>query len=219
MRQALLLGVLLAAAGSIVYSLGGVVTDRRRGYDVTMRRLGVAQPHCRVASITEPTDPHRGDEYNAPPLDSAEETEATSRKHDGKDDPELCGYGVRTSPVSSDADTDSLQEFRVKAAVSSLPSAGASIGGPRSPTPPTANLNWSSDEDEYDNYRGFLEDCSDAVLQHVRRVTNTGCRARVGNEVRACFSALLREVMEPAFLNDIINAFLDKLNAGSMFNH
>ena len=145
----------------------------------------------------------------APPLDGAAERETTSPKLDGEYDPEFCGYGVRSSPVSSDANTDSLSEFRVKATVRSLPAAGASMGRPRSPTPPIANWSWSSDEDEDDNYRGFLDDCSDAVLQHVRRVTNTDCMARVGNEVRACFSALLREVMEPAFLDDIINPFLN----------
>ena len=174
-----------------------------------MRWLGVDQPHYRAASIPERTDPHRGDYYNSAPLDGADETEATSPKLDGEYDPEFCGNGVRTSPVSSDADTDSRPEYRVAATVSSLPAAGASMCGPRSPTPPIANWSWSSDEDEDGNYRGFLDDCSDAVLQHVRRVTNTDCRALVGNEVRACFSALLREVMEPAFLDDIINAFLD----------
>ena len=92
----------------------------------------------------------------ARPLDGAEETEVTSPKFDGEDDPEFCGYGVRTSPVSSDADTDSLSELRVKATVSSLPAAGASVGGP---TPPTANWTWSSDEDDDDNnYSSFLED-------------------------------------------------------------
>ena len=168
-------------------------------------------PNPIVESPASPNEPTHTEATTTttPPLDGADETEATSQKLDGEYDPEFCGYGVRTSPVSSDADTDSLPEFRVKATVSSLPAAGASMGGPRSPTPPTANWSWSSDEDEDDNYRGFLEDCSNAVLQHVRRVTNTDCRALVGNEVRACVSALLREIMEPAFLDDIINAFLD----------
>ena len=94
--------------------------------------------------IVERTDPHRGDDYNGASLDGAEEAEATSPKLDGEDDPEFCGYEVRTSPVSSDADTDSLQEFRVKATVSSLPAAGASMGGPRSPTPPTNSKSWEA---------------------------------------------------------------------------
>ncbi len=174
-----------------------------------MRRLGFAQPI--VESPAAPNAPTHTEvtTTTAPLLDSADETDATSPKLDGEYDPEFCGYGVRTSHVSSDADTDSLLEFRVKSTASSLPAVGASMGGPRSPTPPIANWTWSSDEDEDDNYRGFLEDCSNAVLQHVRRVTNTDCRALVGNEVRACVSALLREIMEPAFLDDIINAFLD----------
>ena len=91
-------------------------------------------------------------------LDGADETGATSPKLDAEYDPELCGYGVRTSPISSDVDTDSLPEFRVKATVSSLPATGASMGGPRSPTPQIANWSWSSDEDEDDHYRGFLDD-------------------------------------------------------------
>ena len=106
-----------------------------------MRRLGVAQPHCRVASIAKRTE---ATTTTAPPLDGADETEATSPKLDGEDEPEFCGYGVRTSPISSNADTNSFPEFRVKATVSSLPAAGTSMGGPRSPTPPTANWSWST---------------------------------------------------------------------------
>ena len=76
-----------------------------------------------------------------------------SLKLDGNADPELCGYGVRASPVSiaSDADTDSLPELRVKATVSSLPVVGASMGYPRSPTPPTSKWAWASDEDDDDS--------------------------------------------------------------------
>ena len=117
------------------------------------------------ASPNEPTQTE-ATTTTAPPIDGADETEATSPQHDGEYDPEFCGYGVRTSPVSSDANTDSLTEVRVKATASSLPAAGASMGGPRSPIPPIANWSWSSDEDEDDNYRAFLDDCSDAVLQH-----------------------------------------------------
>ena len=38
---------------------------------------------------------------------------------------------------------------------------------------------------------------------------NTCCRARVDNEVRACFGVVLQEAMEPAFLDNIINQILD----------
>ncbi len=54
--------MLLTAAGSIVHSVGRVVTDRHRGKDVNMRRLGVA--YGLLASITGRTDPHRGDGDN-----------------------------------------------------------------------------------------------------------------------------------------------------------
>ena len=87
--------------------------------------------------------------------------------------------------------------------------------GARSSTTPMATWTWSSDND--DHYRGMVDDCGDAVVQHVRRCMNTVCRARVGNEVRAhvanevraCFSALMREAMEPVFLDAIINEILD----------
>ena len=131
---------------------------------------------------------------------------------DGKADQELCGYGVRASPVSiaSDADTDSLPELRVKATVSSLPVVGASMGDPRSPTPPTSKWAWSSDDDDDDanRFRGFLDDCADAVVRHVTRAMNTPCRAHVENEVRACFGTLMREVMDPAFVDEIIKEIL-----------
>ena len=149
----------------------------------------------------------------SPDADGATEPEASSLKLDGNADPEFCGYGVRASPVSiaSDADTDSLPERRVKATVSSLPVLGASMGDPRSPTPPTSKWAWSSDEDDDDanGFRGFLDDCADAAVRHVRGVMNTCCRARVAKEVRACFGVLLREAMEPAFLGDIINQILE----------
>ena len=150
----------------------------------------------------------------SPDADCATEPEASSLKLDGNADPELCGYGVRASPVSiaSDADTDSLPELRVKATVSSLPVLGASMGDPRSPTPPTSKWAWSSDDDDDDDangFRGFLDDCADAAVRHVRCVMNTCCRARVAKEVRACFGVLLQEAMEPAFLDDIINQILE----------
>ena len=120
-----------------------------------------------------------------------------------EDDPEFSGYGAHTSPVSSDADTDSVSELRFTPAVQTLPKASASMGGPRSHTLPTARWPRSSDDD--DNYRGVVDDCADAIVRHVRCVMNTCCRARVANEVRACFGVLMREAMEPAFLDDIIN--------------
>ena len=125
-------------------------------------------------------------------------------------DPEFCGYGAHTSPVSSDADTDSVSELRFTPAVQTLPKASALMGGPRSPTPPTARWSWStsSDGDDDDNYRGVVDDCSDAVVRHVRRATNTCCRDHVANEVRACFGVIMREAMEPAFLDDIVNEIL-----------
>ena len=121
-------------------------------------------------------------------------------------DPEFRGYGVTTSPVTSD--TELLPELRFTPAVRPLPKASASMGGPRSPTPPTASWSWSSDDDDGDNYRGVVEDCADVVVRHVRCMMNTLCRARVANEVRACFGVLLREAMEPAFLGDTINEIL-----------
>ena len=88
-----------------------------------------------------------------------------------------CPYPETTSA------TDSLPEL------SALPKASASMARPRSPTPPTANWSWSSSSGDGDdnNYRGVVDDCSDAVVHHVRRAMNTCCRDRVANEVRACF--------------------------------
>ena len=73
---------------------------------------------------------------------------------------------------------------------------------------PTASWSWSSDDDDGDNYRGVVDDCVDAAVRHVRCVMNTVCRARVANEVRACFGVLLREAMESASLGDTINEIL-----------
>ena len=124
-------------------------------------------------------------------------------------DPEFCGYGAHTSPVSSDADTDSVSELRFTPAVQTLPKASASMGGHRSPTPPTARWSWSTSSDgDDDNYRGVVGDCSDAVVRHVRRTKKTCCRAHVANDVRACYGVIMREAMEPAFLNDVVNEIL-----------
>ena len=116
---------------------------------------------------------------------------------------------THTSPVSSDADTDSVSKLRFTPPVQTFPKASASMGGHRSPTPPTARWTWSTSSDgDDDNYRGVVGDCSDAVVRHVRRTTNTCCRAHVANEVRACFGVIMREAMEPAFLNDVVNDIL-----------
>ena len=98
-------------------------------------------PNPILDSSASPDAPSRTDTTTATtttPLDGATEPEASSVKLDGNADPEFCGYGVRASPVSiaSDADTDSQPELRVKATVSSIPVVGASMGDPRSPTPP-----------------------------------------------------------------------------------
>ena len=164
------------------------------------------------ASPDAPTRTETTTATTTPPLDGATELEASSLKLDGNADPEFCGYGVRESPVSiaSDADTDSLPELRVKATVSSLPVVGASMGDPRSPTPPTSKWAWSSDEDDDDTnrIRGFMDECADAAIRQVRRAMNTTCRARVENEVRACFGTPMREAMEPAFVDEIIKEIL-----------
>ena len=104
--------------------------------------------------------------------------------------------------------TDSLPEL------SALPKASGSMTGPRSPTPPTATWSWSSSSGDGDgdgddkDYRGVVDDCSEAVVRHVRRAVNTCCTTHVANEVRACFGVLMREAMEPAFLDDIVNQIL-----------
>ena len=101
------------------------------------------------------------------------------------------------SPVTSDADNDSLPELRFTAVVSASQKVEASMGGassPTPPTPPTVNCVWSSDDD--DNYPGVVDDCAVAIV-HQRTVGPV-------SEVRACFSALLHEAIEPAFLDSII---------------
>ena len=84
--------------------------------------------------------------------------------------------------------------------------------GPRSPTPPTASWSWSSSSGDGDgddkDYRGVVDECSEAVVRHVRRAMNTCCMTHVADEVRGCFGVLMREAMEPAFLDDIVNQIL-----------
>ena len=117
------------------------------------------------------------------------------------DDPEYIDYCPYPETTSA---TDSLPEL------SALPKASASMAGHRSPTPPTATWSWSSSsgDDDDNNYRGVVDDCSEAVVRHVRRALNTCCTSHVANEVRACFGVLMREAMEPAFLDDIVNEIL-----------
>ena len=102
--------------------------------------------------------------------------------------------------------TDSSPEL------SALPKASGSMTGTRSPTPPTATWSWSSSSGDGDgddkDYRGMVDDCSEAVIHHVRRAVNTCCTTHVANEVRACFGVLMREAMEPASLDDIVNQIL-----------
>ena len=43
---------------------------------------------------------------------------------------------------------------------------------------------------------------------HVRRAMNTCCMTHVADEVRGCFGVLMREAMEPAFLEDIVKQIL-----------
>ena len=84
------------------------------------------------------------------------------------------------------------------------------MAGHRSPTPPTATWSWSSSSGDGDDndYRGVVDDCSEAVVRHVRSAMKTCCSSHVAKEVRACFGVLMREAMEPAFLDDIVNQIL-----------
>ena len=129
----------------------------------------------------------------------------TPADDDTDDDPEYVGYCPYPETASA---TDPLPE------VSALPKASASTAGHRSPTPPTATWSWSSSSGDGDgdgddnNYRGVVDDCSEAVVRHVRRAMNTSCKSHVANEVRTCFGVLMREAMEPAFLDDIVNEIL-----------
>ncbi len=120
------------------------------------------------------------------------------------DDPEFVDYGayeVTTSQVTSA--TGSSPEL---SRLSALPKASALKDGARSPTPPTATWSWSpsSGDGDDNNYRGVVDHCSEAIVRHVRRAMNTCCRTHVGNEVRARFGVIMREAMEPAFLDDIV---------------
>ncbi len=127
----------------------------------------------------------------------------TPADDDTDDDPEYVDYCPYPETTSA---TDALPEL------SALPKASASTAGHRSPTPPTATWSWSSSSVDGDgdgdgddnNYRGVVDDCSEAVVRHVRRAMNTCCSSHIAREVRACFGVLMREAMEPAFLDDIV---------------
>ena len=123
---------------------------------------------------------------------------AKTRPEDGKT--ALC---INLCPETPSA-TASLPEQ------SALPKASGSMTGPRSPTPPTASWSWSSSSGDGDDkdYRGVVDECSEAVVRHVRRAMNTCCMTHVANEVRGCFGVLMREAVEPAFLDDIVNQIL-----------
>ena len=127
----------------------------------------------------------------------------TPADDDTDDEYDYCPYP--TYPETPSA-TVSLREQ------SALPKASGSMTGPRSPTPPTASWSWSSSSGDGDgddkDYRGVVDECSEAVVRHVRRAMNTCCRTHVANEVRGCFGVLMREAMEPAFLDDIVNQIL-----------
>ena len=57
--------------------------------------------------------------------------------------------------------------------------------------PTTASWSWSSSSGDGDgddkDYRGVVDECSEAVVRHVRRAMNTCCMTHVANEVRGCF--------------------------------
>ena len=139
------------------------------------------------------------------PADDDTDLAATLQADDDPEYVDYCSYPETTSPVTSA--TDSLPELST---VSALPKASASMAGPRSPTPPTATWSWSSSSGDGDdnNYRGVVDDCSEADVRHFRRAMNTCCRSHVANEVRACFGVLMREAMESAFFDDIVNEIL-----------
>ena len=93
-------------------------------------------------------------------------------------------------------------------AVATLPTAAASLGGPRSPTPPTARWSWSTSSEGGDDYRGVVDEVTEAVVRHVKCAMNTCCRSRVKMEIRACFARIMSEAMEPGFLDDIATQIL-----------
>ena len=132
----------------------------------------------------------------------------TPADDDTNDDPEYVDYCPYPETTSA---TDSSPEL------STLAKASASMAGPRSPTPPTATWSWSSssgDGDGYgdgddNDYRGVVDDCCEAVVRQVRRAMNTCCSSHVAKEVRACVGVLMREAIEPAFLDDIVNEILE----------
>ena len=103
----------------------------------------------------------------------------TPADDDTDDDPEYVDYCPYPETTSA---TDSLPEL------SALPKASTSMAGHRSPTPPTATWSWSSssgDGNGDDNdYRGVVDDCSEAVVRHVRRTMNTCCSHRCQHGLR-----------------------------------
>ena len=78
------------------------------------------------------------------------------------------------------------------------------MDSPASPDPQTPADDDTDDEYDY----CVVDECSEAVVRHVRRAMNTCCMTHVANEVRGCFGVLMREAMEPAFLDDIVNQIL-----------
>ena len=95
-------------------------------------------------------------------------------------------------------------------AVATLPTSTASLGVPRSPTPPTAKWSWStSSEGDDDDYSDMVGEVSEAIIHHVKRAMNTCCRSRVKREIRACFAQIMSEAMEPGFVDDIATQILN----------
>ena len=139
-------------------------------------------------------------------MDSPASPDPQTPADDDTDDDEYVDYCPYPNYPETPSATASLPEQ------SALPKASGSMTGPRSPTPPTASWSWSSSSGDGDgddkDYRGVVDECSEAVVRHVRRAMNTCCMTHVANEVRGCFGVLMREAMEPAFLDDIVNQIL-----------
>ena len=108
-----------------------------------------------------------------------------TRKHDDTD--EEYDYSPYPTYPETPSATASLPEQ------SALPKASGSMTGPRSPTPPTASWSWSSSSGDGDgddkDYRDVVDECSEAVVRHVRRAMNTCCMTHVADEVRGCFES------------------------------
>ena len=123
---------------------------------------------------------------------------------DNDTDDEYVDYCPYPTYLETPSATASLPEQ------SALPKASGSMIQDRPPH--QRRRSWSSssgvgDGDDKD-YRGVVDECSEAVVRHVRRAVNTCCMTHVANEVRGCFGVLMREAMEPAFLDDIVNQIL-----------